>query len=332
MSMNPGFLFLITSVLCSVTVAILLKLARRFDIDIRQAIAVNYVIAALACWLLLGANLSAVDNTGTPWGVLIALGILLPTVFVAMGQAVRHVGIVRSDAAQRLSVFIPVVAAFLFFGDTLTARKGAAIAVGLIALLCLLAKTRKPTPATGTGTAGVADEAGAAGNVAAPSATIRPGDRAATDRAAAAVDPAGASPVPVWVWPLAVWLGYGVIDVLFKQVAKSGTAFGNGLLMAFLLAGVVIFGYLLITRARWRSRDCLAGVVLGVMNFANIYTYIRAHQNLPNDPAVVFSTMNIGVIAVGTLAGAVLFKEHVSRLNVLGLILAVVTIALMAPW
>ena len=139
--MNPGFLFLITSVLCSVTVAILLKLARRFDIDIRQAIAVNYVIAALACWLLLGANLSAVDNTGTPWGVLIALGILLPTVFVAMGQAVRHVGIVRSDAAQRLSVFIPVVAAFLFFGDTLTARKGAAIAVGLIALLCLLADT-----------------------------------------------------------------------------------------------------------------------------------------------------------------------------------------------
>ncbi|MDQ2186721.1 EamA/RhaT family transporter [Alcaligenaceae bacterium A4P071] len=291
--MNPGFLFLITSVLCSVTVAILLKLARRFDIDIRQAIAVNYVIAALACWLLLGANLSALDNTGTPWGVLIALGILLPTVFVAMGRAVRHVGIVRSDAAQRLSVFIPVVAAFLFFGDTLTARKGAAIALGLIALLCLLAKTRKPAPET---------------------------------------DTAGTSPVPVWVWPLAVWLGYGVIDVLFKQVAKSGTAFGNGLLLAFLLAGVVIFGYLLITRVRWRSRDCLAGVVLGVMNFANIYTYIRAHQNLPNDPAVVFSTMNIGVIAVGTLAGAVLFKEHVSRLNVLGLILAVATIALMAPW
>ncbi|MDQ2139347.1 EamA/RhaT family transporter [Alcaligenaceae bacterium B3P038] len=291
--MNPGFLFLITSVLCSVTVAILLKLARRFDIDIRQAIAVSYVIAALACWLLLGANLSALDNTGTPWGVLIALGILLPTVFVAMGRAVRHVGIVRSDAAQRLSVFIPVVAAFLFFGDTLTARKGAAIALGLIALLCLLAKTRKPTPET---------------------------------------DTAGTSPVPVWIWPLAVWLGYGVIDVLFKQVAKSGTAFGNGLLLAFLLAGVVIFGYLLITRVRWRSRDCLAGVVLGVMNFANIYTYIRAHQNLPNDPAVVFSTMNIGVIAVGTLAGAVLFKEHVSRLNVLGLILAVATIALMAPW
>lgn len=328
--MNPGFLFLITSVLCSVTVAILLKLARRFDIDIRQAIAVNYVIAALACWLLLGANLSAVNNTGTPWGVLIALGILLPTVFVAMGQAVRHVGIVRSDAAQRLSVFIPVVAAFLFFGDTLTARKGAAIAVGLIALLCLLAKMRKPAPATGA--AGVAYEADAVGNVAARSTTMHPGDRAVIDRAAAALDPAGASPVPVWVWPLAVWLGYGVIDVLFKQVAKSGTAFGNGLLMAFLLAGVVIFGYLLITRVRWRSRDCLAGVVLGVMNFANIYTYIRAHQNLPNDPAVVFSTMNIGVIAVGTLAGAVLFKEHVSRLNVLGLILAVVTIALMAPW
>ncbi|MYZ42853.1 EamA family transporter [Schauerella aestuarii] len=328
--MNPGFLFLITSVLCSVTVAILLKLARRFDIDIRQAIAVNYVIAALACWLLLGANLSAINNTGTPWGVLIALGILLPTVFVAMGRAVRHVGIVRSDAAQRLSVFIPVVAAFLFFGDTLTARKGAAIAVGLIALLCLLAKTRNPAGVSRA--AGVEHPISAGGGSAATAPIASAGNRPATGRFGAAADLAGASPVPIWVWPLAVWLGYGVIDVLFKQVAKSGTAFGNGLLMAFLLAGVVIFAYLLITRVSWRRRDCLAGVVLGVMNFANIYTYIRAHQNLPNDPAVVFSTMNIGVIAVGTLAGAVLFKEHVSRLNVLGLILAVVTIALMAPW
>ena len=35
-----------------------------------------------------------------------------------------------------------------------------------------------------------------------------------------------------------VWAGYGIIDILFKQLAKSGTAFSGNLLVAFSLAGI----------------------------------------------------------------------------------------------
>jgi threonine/homoserine efflux transporter RhtA len=65
---------------------------------------------------------------------------------------------------------------------------------------------------------------------------------------------------------------------------------------------------------------------LGVANFGNILFYLKAHQALSNNPSTVFSAMNIGVIAVGTLVGLVVFKEKLSLLNKAGIVIAVVAI------
>ncbi|WP_458339487.1 EamA family transporter, partial [Bordetella pertussis] len=142
--MNQGLLYLAASVACSVTVAVLLKLARRHAIDVRQAIAVNYAVAAALCWLLLRPDAQALRQAMQGVPVLAALAVLLPTVFVAMARSVRYAGIVKSDAAQRLSLFIPLLAAFALFGESLTARKLAAIALAFAALACLL---RRRAPA-----------------------------------------------------------------------------------------------------------------------------------------------------------------------------------------
>ncbi len=42
--------------------------------------------------------------------------------------------------------------------------------------------------------------------------------------------------------------------------------------------------------------------------------------------------MNMGVISLGTLVGALAFREPLSRVNGLGLALALAAILLMAPW
>ena len=290
MPLTPGILYLLASVTCSVTVAVLLKLARRYDVDVRQAIVMNYAVAALLCWAVLKPDPAALLAPHTPWAVLAALGVLLPSVFLAMAAAVRHAGIVRSDAAQRLSLFIPLLAAFLLFGEPISGRKLAAILLAFGALACLL---RRPATDNDTGTA--------------------PGRG-------------------IWLWPLAVWAGYGVIDILFKQVARAGTAFASGLLLAFVLAGGLMLAYLLARRVRWQRRHLLAGVALGVFNFGNILTYIRAHQSLPEHPALVFASMNMGVITLGTLVGALVFREPLTRVNGLGIALALAAIVLMAPW
>ena len=133
--------YLIAAVLASVAVSILLKIARQRGIGIAQAVALNYPVAALLAWLLLEPDLSQWHKTLLPDAWLFALlGVLFPTVFVVMGRAVEQAGIAKSDAAQRLSLFLPVLAAFALFGEPLAANRAAGLVLAFAALACLLAK------------------------------------------------------------------------------------------------------------------------------------------------------------------------------------------------
>jgi drug/metabolite transporter (DMT)-like permease len=74
----------------------------------------------------------------------------------------------------------------------------------------------------------------------------------------------------------------------------------------------------------------IAGVVLGLLNFGNIVFYIEAHRALPRNPAMVFSAMNIGVIAVAALVGVLLFRERLNKWNRAGVALAITAVAVIA--
>ena len=282
-------IYVLLSVACSVLVSVLLKLARRFEVDVGQAIAWNYVVTGALTASLLQPSLATLREPGAPWLALAALGILLPTIFLALAASVRHAGIVRSDAAQRLSLLLSLLAAFALFGERLTAPKGIGIALGLLALLCMVWRS-------GQGTA----QRGAAG----------------------------------WLYPLLVFGGFGVIDILFKRVAQAGVPLGASLQAMFALALLVAFALQLWRRtqgqARFTLRGVLAGLLLGLANFGNILFYLRGHRALPQHPALVFASMNLGVVALGALVGLLLFRERLSRLNLAGVALALLAIGVIA--
>ena len=58
-----------------------------------------------------------------------------------------------------------------------------------------------------------------------------------------------------------MWAGYGVIDILFKQVAAAGTAFAGNLLVAFCLAALLMFGYLFYKGSKWNTAGIIGGLV-----------------------------------------------------------------------
>lgn len=116
-------MYLTIAVLCSVAVSVLLKILRQKNIDIRQTIVAGYPVAFLLTWFLLKPDVSAISTLGGAWGIIIALGILLPAVFIILGRTIEAVGMVATDAAQRLSLIIPIVAAFLLFGEVLTGTR-----------------------------------------------------------------------------------------------------------------------------------------------------------------------------------------------------------------
>ena len=74
------------------------------------------------------------------WWVLLALGLLLPSLFLILAKSVEQVGIVRTDAAQRLSLLVPLAAAFLLFGETFTWLKGTGLILGFMAILLIVHK------------------------------------------------------------------------------------------------------------------------------------------------------------------------------------------------
>jgi len=278
-------MYLTIAVLCSVAVSVLLKILRQRDIDIRQTIVAGYPVAFLLTWFLLKPDVSGMSDLGGAWTIIIALGVLLPAVFIILGRAIEAVGMVATDAAQRLSLIIPIVAAFLLFGEVLTGIRVFGLLLGFLALGALI---------------------------------YRPQQGEISKQA---------KHTPLWLF--GVWAGYGVIDILFKQVAKQGAAFSLTLFVSFGLAGLLLLIYLLIMRVRWQGNALAAGILLGALNMGNIYAYIRAHQVLSDSPSIVFTGMNVGVIAVATLIGVGVFKESLNRINILGLLLAICCVAVL---
>jgi drug/metabolite transporter (DMT)-like permease len=132
-------------------------------------------------------------------------------------------------------------------------------------------------------------------------------------------------------WPLlGVFAGYALVDVLLKTIALRGTAIPSVLLTTFALAFLGMLFWQWRKKRTFLRTDVLAGLGLGTLNFGNIIFYIKAHRALPTSPAVVFATMNIGVVIAGTLIGILFFRERTSLLNRIGIGLSVLAIAIIA--
>ena len=133
------------------------------------------------------------------------------------------------------------------------------------------------------------------------------------------------------IYLLLVFLGYGAIDVLFKQVALQKNIPYTTTLF-FIFCGSFIFSAIITLVSFFKKKLIISknaffyGILLGLLNFLNIYFYLKAHQSFAKHPTTVFATMNFGVIFFATLIGAFYFKEKLSKKNILGLVLAVIAI------
>ena len=121
--------YVILSVICSVSVGILLKIAKRYSLHIFQIITWNYGIALLFTYFLFNPQIKESCNT-LPLELLISLSFLLPIVFLFQDTSIKHTGIVKTDIAQRLSLFIPIIASYFIFQETFNSYKITGLIVG----------------------------------------------------------------------------------------------------------------------------------------------------------------------------------------------------------
>lgn len=132
-------LYLILSIICSVTVGVIFKIVRRYTVNITEIITWNYVFALLLCYIFFNPDLSSVNNSA-PWFIYIPLAVLLPSIFLILAASIKHMGIVRTDAAQRLSLIIPIIAAYFIFNESFNSLKLIGLIIGFPAIWLIMNK------------------------------------------------------------------------------------------------------------------------------------------------------------------------------------------------
>ena len=275
--------YVILSIICSVSVGILLKIAKRFQVNIFQIITWNYATAFVLTYLIFKPQVQE-SLEQIPIELLVSLSILLPIVFLFQNASIKNIGIVKTDIAQRLSLFIPILASYFIFNETFTVYKIIGLILGFSAIFFTLSKKTEIK-----------------------NSNIN------------------------WIYPLLVLFGFGIIDTLFKRVATISEIpfttilffiFGGALLLSILIVLYKVF----IQKETIKLEGSYWGIGIGILNFGNILFYLNAHKALQNNPSTVFAGMNMGVIILGSIAGILIFKEKLSKLNYIGIFLAILSI------
>lgn len=131
-------ILILAAALSSVLVSILLKNLKKKGYQPLQMIAWNYASASLLCFLWFQPDIQHVSIVHIPWWLILALGVILPSIFLCLAKSLEYAGIVKTELAQRLSVVLSLLAAYFFFHEQFNALKLWGIGLGILAVLLVL--------------------------------------------------------------------------------------------------------------------------------------------------------------------------------------------------
>ena len=286
-------LYLLLSILGSVLVGVLFKYSKGLSTNIFVMVLLNYVLTTSLSYFIFQVDLSEIPKD-LPMLTVGLLSVLMPSIFLAQYYSVIYSGIIRTDIAQRMSLFIPILAAIFLFKEDISTLRYMALVLGLCSVYLILKRSDKSKES----------------NKVMDNKSI--------------------------YFPIIVFVGFGVIDILFKQLALySSIPYTSSLFYVFSMALIVgcLYYILLLVMGKKEilkinKQTVLFGLVLGGLNFVNILFYMKAHKVFASSPTTVFAGMNFGVIILGTLIGYFWFKEKLTQINVIGITLAFLAITL----
>ncbi|MFT7377060.1 MAG: drug/metabolite transporter (DMT)-like permease [Sphingobacteriales bacterium] len=132
-----------------------------------------------------------------------------------------------------------------------------------------------------------------------------------------------------------VFFGSGSIDV-FLNIIQSDLGPNQVIPLFVVLFGVAGLGGLLSLfknppKFNLVGKPSLTwGALLGGVNFFALYFIVSALSKNGMESSIFFPINNLGIILFGSLGGWIIFKEKLTRINLVGLILGAISIILIA--
>tara|TARA_R110002167_G_scaffold91083_35_gene245083 strand:+ start:606 stop:1469 length:864 start_codon:yes stop_codon:yes gene_type:complete len=279
------------SVLFTSLLYVIFKLFPVFKVQTLYAIIANYFTAGLVGVLFFGTRYDLTVIPMKSWFPgTVALGILFITVFNILAKTSQTLGVSVASVASKMSLVIPILCGLALYNETLGSLQVLGILFALSAVYFVSVKEK---------TVHIA-----------PSSLLL---------------------------PLLVFLGSGAIDASIKYLQDTFVPNGEYPMFSstiFFSAGIAGIFYIAFkafkTPLRFRLRNVIGGIVLGVPNYFTVHFLLRALKNEELNSAAIFTINNVGVVLFSTLLGIVLFKEKLSPANWGGIFLAIVSIILVA--
>jgi len=282
---------LLLSIVCATYLVLVFKVFKRFSIDNLQAIVVNY-ITCIATGILISRQTPSLHIIHEDWfPYAIFLGLSFITIFNLMGYVASTTGVTLTSVAGKLSMVIPVTAAIFLYDERVTVVKIAGLVLA-VAALYFSSITREKNK----------KEFAAKGMLLA----------------------------------FLIFIGSGINDSIVNYASKKFLdaeefdLFNVTIFTCAATAGLLVMFYRFIFAGKIIQMKAVAGgILLGVPNYFSLYFLLQAISIPGWESSVVFPINNMGVVILTAIAGWLLFKEHLSKINLIGLAAGLIAIGLM---
>jgi drug/metabolite transporter (DMT)-like permease len=288
--------FLLGSIILSSYLTLAFKVCQRYGINIFQAIVFNYVVCVITGSVVNGAFPFTSENLHSNWiGWALVLGALFIFLFNIIGFTAQKMGVAVASVSNKLSLVIPFLFSLYLYGEKATGLKIAGIAIALVSVVL----TCYPSKTDGSGK----QKAG----------------------------------MGLFLFPVILFIGSGFLDTLIKYAESHFLNDSNKnayLIMGFAVAsciGLVMLAVQLVRKkATLQPKAILAGVLIGIPNYFSIWCLVRVLKDYGTNSSAIIPINNMGIVLFSAVMAWLLFKEKLSTINWLGIVLALGAIALIA--
>ncbi|MFC4219967.1 EamA family transporter [Flagellimonas marina] len=279
------------SVLSSTLIFVVFKLYDVYKVQTLYAIVMNYIVACATGFFLYDGSVEFGQLFNTSWfWGPILMGMLFITIFNLMAKTAQVSGVSVASVATKMSLVIPVIFGIWLYNESLSWIQVVGIALALVAVYLASLKEKH--------------------------IVINRKDL---------------------LLPFLVFLGSGIIDTSIKYFEElhltdaevpifSSMIFGCAALSGLIFIGIQSKK----TPVKANFRNVLGGIALGVPNYFSIYFLIIALRSDMLSSAAIFTLNNVAIVMASTLTGILLFKERLTLKNWGGVVLAVLSIVLVA--
>ncbi|MBX9850177.1 MAG: hypothetical protein K2X86_00290 [Cytophagaceae bacterium] len=289
---------LFLTILLSVFLFIIFRYFKKLKINSFHAVVVNYFICiTIGVIILHDTRPFKTIRLSHTWVQLALLtGSFFLPCFYLMALTVQKVNVSVATVANKMSLAIPILFSFMYLKkgpDSFSILNFAGIVFALLAVFMTYYRKEK-------------------------------------------INPADDSSTSIIFLPLMLFILGGFLDTMINYINYIYLEEENRKIFPIIMfsiaaftGGIIITARFIIKREFISIRDVAGGIILGVPNFFSMYFLLRTLTEFDHNASIVFTLTNIGVIITSALASVILFKEKLSMINLLGIMIAIISIVLL---